>query len=335
MFCLIFGLTLVWTIGFAIIWHLILKHKDIEISMQEKVRQLEVTCKSLYKELEAQRRKNLEFEHAAEREVKLYEIIRDLVKTLDEIEMFKIFKEKLKEYIEVEDCLFIDSGHLSLVHSMEYYLFPIRVENDIRGYLAVKGLKQEDLDVFHILANQFALGLRRIKLYKAIEEMAITDELTGVYVRRYVLEKFYESLLRANKFNSELSFLMIDVDDFKKINDTYGHLIGDAVLREVALRIKSTAREIDLVGRYGGEEFCVILLDTDKEGAKKAGERICEVVSNEPIVAYNESLNVTVSVGVASFPQDGKDPYTIIEMADKALYKAKRSGKNKTVVITE
>ena len=245
--------------------------------------------------------------------------------------MFKIFKERLKEYINVEDCIFIDSAQLSLTHSMEYYLFPIRVENDIRGYLAVKGCKDEDLDVFHILANQFALGMRRIKLYKAIEEMAITDELTGTFLRRYVLDRFFESLLRANKFNSPLSFLMIDVDDFKKINDSYGHLVGDAVLKEVAARIMSTAREVDLVGRYGGEEFCVILLDTDKEGAKMAAERICSVVSEKPIIAYNESLAVTVSVGVASFPDDGKDPYTIIEVADRALYQAKKTGKNRFV----
>ncbi len=333
MFCLISVLSVIIGVGLAIIGHLIVKHRKIVEEMERKVQELESTQRKMYHDLERQRAKNRQFERDAEKEVKLYEIIKDLTNTLDEIEMFKIFKEKLKEYIQVEDCVFIDSTQLSLTHSLEYYLFPIRVENDIRGYLAVKGCREEDLDVFHILANQFALGMRRIKLYRAIEEVAITDELTGVFVRRYVLDRFFESLLRANKFNSPLSFLMIDVDNFKKINDSYGHLVGDAVLKEVANRIKSTAREIDLVGRYGGEEFCVILLDTDKEGAKRAGERICKVVSEKPIIAYNETLNVTVSVGVASFPEDGKDPYTIIEVADKALYEAKRSGKNRTVVL--
>ena len=327
------SLTTVIGIGLGIIIYLIRKHRRIVAEMKAKVEELESTRKKMYYDLERQRTKNRQFERAAEKEVRLYEIIKDLTKTLDEVEMFKTFKEKLKEYIEVEDCIFIDSSQLSLTHSLEYYLFPIRVENDIRGYLAVKGCQEKDLDVFHILANQFALGMRRIKLYKAIEEMAITDELTGVYVRRYVLDRFFESLLRANKFGSPLGFLMIDVDNFKKINDTYGHLVGDAVLKEVASRIKSTAREIDLVGRYGGEEFCVILLDTDKKGAQRAGERICEVVSSSPIVAYNETLNVTVSVGVASFPEDGKDPYSIIEIADQALYTAKRQGKNRTVVL--
>ncbi len=333
MFCLMASLTTVIGIGLGIIIYLIRKHRRIVAEMKAKVEELESTRKKMYYDLERQRTKNRQFERAAEKEVRLYEIIKDLTKTLDEVEMFKTFKEKLKEYIEVEDCIFIDSSQLSLTHSLEYYLFPIRVENDIRGYLAVKGCQEKDLDVFHILANQFALGMRRIKLYKAIEEMAITDELTGVYVRRYVLDRFFESLLRANKFGSPLGFLMIDVDNFKKINDTYGHLVGDAVLKEVASRIKSTAREIDLVGRYGGEEFCVILLDTDKKGAQRAGERICEVVSSSPIIAYNETLNVTVSVGVASFPEDGKDPYSIIEIADQALYTAKRQGKNRTVVL--
>ncbi len=333
MFCLISGLSVIIGVGIAIIIHLIAKHRSILEEMRNKVEELESTQRKMYHDLERQRAKNREFEKDAEKEVKLYEIIKDLTKTLDEIEMFRIFKERLKEYIQVEDCIFIDSTHLSLTHSLEYYLFPIRVENDIRGYLAVKGCREEDLDLFHILANQFALGMRRIKLYRAIEEMAITDELTGVYVRRYVLDRFFESLLRANKFNSPLGFLMIDVDNFKKINDCYGHLVGDAVLREVANRIKSTAREIDLVGRYGGEEFCVILLDTDKEGARRAGERICKVVSEKPIIAYNETLEVTVSVGVASFPDDGKDPYSIIEVADRALYEAKHLGKNRTVVL--
>ncbi len=333
MFCLMFSLTIVVGIGLGVILYLVRKHRKIVAEMKAKVEELESTRKKMYYDLERQRAKNRQFERAAEKEVRLYEIIKDLTKTLDEVEMFKTFKEKLKEYIEVEDCIFIDSSQLSLTHSLEYYLFPIRVENDIRGYLAVKGCKEKDLDVFHILANQFALGMRRIKLYKAIEEMAITDELTGVYVRRYVLDRFFESLLRANKFGSPLGFLMIDVDDFKKINDTYGHLVGDAVLKEVASRIKSTAREIDLVGRYGGEEFCVILLDTDKKGAQRAGERICEVVSASPVIAYNETLNVTVSVGVAAFPEDGKDPYSIIEIADQALYTAKRQGKNRTVVL--
>ncbi len=331
MFCLTLILSIIFGVGGWIIIYLLAKNKKISADMEFKIQELEKTRQRMYYDLEAQRRKNREFEKDAEKEVKLYEIIKSLTKTLDEIEMFKIFKEKLKEYINVEDCMFIDSTELSLTHSMEYYLFPIRVENDIRGYLAVKGCKDEDLDVFHILANQFALGMRRIKLYKAIEEMAITDELTGTFLRRYVLDRFFESLLRANKFGSPLSFLMIDVDDFKKINDSYGHLVGDAVLKEVASRIMSTAREIDLVGRYGGEEFCVILLDTDKNGARMAAERICSVVSERPITAYNESLSVTVSVGVASFPEDGKDPYTIIEVADKALYEAKKTGKNRFV----
>ena len=331
MFCLTLILSIIFGVGGWIIIYLLAKNKKISADMEFKIQELEKTRQRMYYDLEAQRRKNREFEKDAEKEVKLYEIIKSLTKTLDEIEMFKIFKEKLKEYINVEDCMFIDSTELSLTHSMEYYLFPIRVENDIRGYLAVKGCKDEDLDVFHILANQFALGMRRIKLYKAIEEMAITDELTGTFLRRYVLDRFFESLLRANKFGSPLSFLMIDVDDFKKINDSYGHLVGDAVLKEVASRIMSTAREIDLVGRYGGEEFCVILLDTDKNGARMAAERSCSVVSERPITAYNESLSVTVSVGVASFPEDGKDPYTIIEVADKALYEAKKTGKNRFV----
>ncbi len=330
--CIAVVLTIVYLIGFWIIFSLIKKRRVLRTQQNEKYKKLTNTRKRLYHDLEENKRKNAEAEKEANREVHLYEIVKDITKTLDEIEMFKIFKEKLQGYMKFEDCLFIDSNDLSKFKQVEYYLFPLRVENNIEGYLGINGYKEEDLEVFHILANQFALGMRRIKLYKAIEEIAIRDELTRAYVRKYVMDRFFESIIRASKYNMPLAFLMIDIDDFKKCNDIYGHLVGDAVLKEVASRIIKAAREIDLVGRYGGEEFCVILMDTDRDGAYRAGERICQIVSSSPIVAYNDTINITVSIGAASFPEDGNDPYSIIEAADRALYDAKASGKNKIML---
>jgi len=333
--CTVVVLTIIYIVGGIIVFEIWKKRREFIKSQKEKLSELAKTRKRLYAELEENKRKNAEAEKDANKEVHLYEIIKDITKTLDDIEMFRIFKKKLGQYIRFEDCIFIDSSQFPAFEKIEYYFFPLRVENNIEGYLGIKGCKEDDLDVFHILANQFSLGMRRIKLYKAIEEVAIRDELAGTYVRKYVLDRFFESLIRASKYNMPLGFLMIDIDNFKKCNDIYGHLVGDAVLKEVANRIKGAAREIDLVGRYGGEEFCVILIDTDKEGEYRAGERVCQAISSKPVMAYNDTINVTVSIGAASFPEDGKDPYTIIEAADRALYSAKSTGKNKVVLFAK
>ncbi|MBD3264476.1 MAG: diguanylate cyclase, partial [Candidatus Omnitrophica bacterium] len=140
---------------------------------------------------------------------------------------------------------------------------------------------------------------------------------------------FNEEFERAKRFGLDLSFLMLDIDWFKKINDTYGHLVGDAVLREVARVIKENIREIDVAGRYGGEEFAVFLLETDKAGAIMVAERISSRISREVIKVFDESLTTTLSIGVASYPQNTLYPDVLIEVSDKALYKAKVSGKNR------
>ena len=125
-----------------------------------------------------------------------------------------------------------------------------------------------------------------------------------------------------------MSFLMIDVDFFKKFNDQYGHLTGDQILREIGFLIKENIREIDIAGRYGGEEFCVILPDTDRQGAYYAAERIRRAAEKKTVKAYDASVKVTVSVGTTTFPADGKEMEELIDKADWALYRCKKSGRN-------
>jgi diguanylate cyclase (GGDEF)-like protein len=171
--------------------------------------------------------------------------------------------------------------------------------------------------------------VEKINLYEKLQQLAIYDFLTEVYNRRYFDLRFGEEFERAKNFNLNMSFLMIDVDDFKKINDTYGHLVGDAVLKETAALIKESVREIDFLARVGGEEFAAVLLDTDKGGAIVVGDRICVKIAGKLIKAFDEKLRVTVSVGIASFPQNTLYSDMLMETADKALYKAKREGKNR------
>ena len=179
-----------------------------------------------------------------------------------------------------------------------------------------------------ILGHQFALALRRVKLYEEIEELAVTDSLTGVHTRRYFIERFEEELKRSITRKIDLSLLMIDVDYFKTFNDKYGHLTGDQILHGVGKVIKDHIREIDIVGRFGGEEFCVVLPVTDRYGANFAAERIRSAVETTAIKAYDTTVRVTVSIGIATFPADGKTSAEVIDKADWALYRAKKKGRN-------
>ncbi len=128
------------------------------------------------------------------------------------------------------------------------------------------------------------------------------------------------------------SFLMIDVDHFKKLNDKYGHLAGDQVLREIAAIIQGNIREIDIAGRYGGEEFCVVLPDTDRDGALYVAERIRQATKETSIKAYDTVVESSVSIGISTFPQDGKKASELIDKADWALYRAKKQGRNRVCV---
>jgi len=125
---------------------------------------------------------------------------------------------------------------------------------------------------------------------------------------------------------------MIDIDYFKDYNDRYGHIVGDAILRELSKSIQEAIRQIDLMGRYGGEEFSIILSETDKGAAQFAAERIRQAIEDRRIRVYDEELKITVSIGISAFPQDGKEIKTLIDRADSALYRAKEAGRNRICV---
>jgi len=168
---------------------------------------------------------------------------------------------------------------------------------------------------------------------RAIEQRAIVDALTGLYNHTYLAGALNRELKRCQRYKLDLSCLMIDVDDFKRINDTHGHLAGDEVLRTVGRMLQTTLRGYDFAVRYGGDEFVIILAQNDPAGARHVAERIREMVMHYMFFPLQSTPNpVTVSIGVASVPGDQiKAVTSLIEAADQALYQAKTQGKNRVV----
>ncbi len=180
-----------------------------------------------------------------------------------------------------------------------------------------------------MFAKLLAVCFEKLKLYDKLQELSIHDYLTGIYNRRYFDQRLEEEFLRAKNLKHKLSFLMLDIDNFKKVNDTYGHLVGDAVLKKCAALISESIRQIDFVGRIGGEEFGMILVDTDKAGAIMVSERICSRISQEKIKVFDERLAVTASIGVSTYPSNTIYLDLLTEIADKALFRAKASGRDR------
>jgi len=190
----------------------------------------------------------------------------------------------------------------------------------------------QDEKIFSILAGSAALAIENASLHQKTKELTITDELTGTYNYRYFIKKLSQEIKRAGRYKQSLSLLMIDIDWFKRCNDTYGHVFGNRVLQELAQRIKDSVRDVDVVSRYGGEEFAVILPQTNNKDAQMIGERIRHRVESIPFVGEEREsrlrVRVTVSLGVATCPENGRTVEDLVDKVDQALYLAKGKGKN-------
>jgi len=333
MLFLMLAILAIVTFLFVNSFYFLLKKKEAVVA--EQLREKQLVYDKLFAQTSQLHKNIYELETEAEDMFALYEITKDITKTLKEEEAFAIFKEKLQSHnMKFQDIqLLADAEKIS--EMKDYFLYTLRSHQTEIGYLAIKGITDAQKDMFSVLIHQFSLGLNRIRLYEEIEKIAITDSLTKLYTRRHCFARFSEELQRSEKYKMNLSFLIIDVDDFKYFNDKFGHLVGDSVLRDVAKSIKSNLREIDLVGRFGGEEFLVILTDTAKKGAEFVAERIRETIHDKEIKAYDERLRVTVSIGITTFPEDAKIPEELLDKADWCLYRAKKMGKNRVCVFGE
>ncbi|HTZ11697.1 MAG TPA: GGDEF domain-containing protein [Candidatus Margulisiibacteriota bacterium] len=298
---------------------------------REDCRRLESEYGKLGEENTGLKKDNTSLEESVQETIALYDITKDICKSLREDKVIGFFQEKLDRYLKKGRCVFI-KGHTDISLHKDCTVFPLTIHDQLIGYLVASNINAEDRERFYILASQFLSVIKRVLLYQKVQGLTIVDTLTQVFNRRHFLERFAEEMRRSQNFNLSMSFAMIDIDKFKEFNDHYGHLVGDVILREIAKTIKETIRQIDFIGRYGGEEIAVALVETDKEQARLAAERIREAIEAKVIAAYDEQLKVTVSLGVATFPEDAKEEQALIDKADEALYKAKEAGRNRVVL---
>jgi diguanylate cyclase (GGDEF)-like protein len=185
------------------------------------------------------------------------------------------------------------------------------------------------LDLARTMTNEAAVALENARLYDATRALADRDPLTGLYNHRFLYERLGEELLRAGRGHRPVSVLMLDIDDFKLVNDTFGHQVGDQFLVRLAGVVRSTLRASDIPARYGGEEFAVILPDSDPAAAEAAALRIHDALREQPFQPEGRGkVPLSVSIGHATFPTDGRTATELIECADERMYAVKAAYHN-------
>jgi diguanylate cyclase (GGDEF)-like protein len=216
-----------------------------------------------------------------------------------------------------------------------FHLSPLlSTQGQVTGLVRAESIQREAMDqedgrLLESLVVLASLAFENAKLYRETQDLAVTDGLTKLLLRRVLMERLDQELVRARETEGTASLVLLDIDHFKQVNDTYGHPAGDAVLREVAARVKRSVRDVDVCGRYGGEEFVVILPQTPLDGALLVAERIREAVKAKPFELRGDERTITVSLGVAVYPQHADQGQSLIEAADSALYRSKENGRDR------
>lgn len=191
---------------------------------------------------------------------------------------------------------------------------------------------RQDVETLLLFGRNFSEILNRLSVYQSMKDLAMIDGLTGIYNHRAFKERLQIEIERSRRYNSTLSLMILDLDKFKRINDTYGHLHGDYVLKKSANLIRGSVRTVDTVARYGGEEFAVILINADKKSCLNTAERICKNIHSFMFEKDGMTERMSISIGMSEYPGDGDDLQSLVSSADMAMYRAKRAGGNQVVL---
>ncbi|MBI3811157.1 MAG: diguanylate cyclase [Nitrospirae bacterium] len=221
-----------------------------------------------------------------------------------------------------------------------FLALPMIVQDRVIGIFAITSQRpgafdQQHKEFLRMLCSQAAVSIADAKLHDEVNRLATMDGLTGIANHRRFQERLNEEFERQARDTGRFALVMVDVDHFKKVNDRFGHPVGDQVLKQVAAVLLKTVRKVDVVARYGGEEFAVILLNSGPKESYQLAERVRKAVEGISPVINGEPLKITISLGMAVYPDDALDRETLIERADRALYAAKNSGRNQTCVYSK
>ena len=213
---------------------------------------------------------------------------------------------------------------------------PLIAQGTSLGMLHLNGVgsgSDEYVALVAAIAEQLSLAMNNLQLRESLRVQSIRDSLTGLYNRRYLEENLQREILRCDRRGLPLSVLMLDVDHFKRFNDQHGHAAGDALLASIAQTLQAMTREEDIACRYGGEEFTVVLPETDSAGAQRRAEEIRKAIAATTVLHLRQQLGPnTASLGIATFPDDARTPHELLELADAALYRAKAEGRDRVAV---
>lgn len=216
---------------------------------------------------------------------------------------------------------------------------PILVERQLEGMIRLNGFEAQlftigDLRILEALSLLASLALENLQLLNRLQENAVRDNLTGLYTHRFFQERLADEILRAGRYHTEFCLLLMDIDHFKRYNDTYGHAAGDQVLIRFAEILQQHVRPVDMIARYGGEEFVMLLPQTSLNEARAVGENIRQMIAAERFYFGAETAaqeHVTVSIGLSGFPQEATIASQLIRVADYRLYQAKEAGRNRVI----
>ena len=212
---------------------------------------------------------------------------------------------------------------------------PLKSKNRTLGVIELintdtkESFSESDLPILTTIADYVAIAIENALYFETINELIITDDLTSLYNSRHFSELIDYEIERAKRYNNKLSLVFFDIDYFKKVNDTHGHLVGSRILSEIGALVKKSTRRSNLAARYGGDEFVILLPSTDKAGAIKMANDLLDIIRNNKFKADDDTpINLTASFGVATYPTDADDKPELVRLADMAMYSVKESGRN-------